>query len=43
LQWLPVEDAAARLTWPEQQRLLRLTARLLDAGIAAAWDVPLNG
>lgn len=26
--WLPADDAAARLTWPEQQRLLRLTAHL---------------
>jgi dihydroneopterin triphosphate diphosphatase len=26
--WLPVDEAAARLTWPEQQRLLRLTAHL---------------
>ncbi len=27
--WLPAEDAAARLAWPEQQRLLRLVSTLL--------------
>ena len=27
--WLPAEDAAERLVWPEQQRLLRLAAALL--------------
>ena len=31
--WLPASDAIARLQWPEQQRLLRLTARLLSTGI----------
>lgn len=31
--WLSAEEAVARLAWPEQQRLLRLTARLLREGI----------
>ena len=30
--WLPPEEAAARLAWPEQRRLLRLVARLLSGG-----------
>ncbi|WP_232798131.1 NUDIX hydrolase [Salinibacter altiplanensis] len=31
--WLPAEEAAARLAWPEQQRLLRLADRTLRNGI----------
>lgn len=31
--WLDEEEAAARLLWPEQQRLLRLTAQLLRQGL----------
>jgi dATP pyrophosphohydrolase len=31
--WLDVETAADRLSWPEQQRLLRLVARLLREGV----------
>lgn len=31
--WLFVEDAAARLRWPEQQRLVRLAHRLLQDGV----------
>ena len=31
--WLPLDDAAERLGWPEQERLLRLTDRLLREGI----------
>jgi len=31
--WLDEEEAVARLPWPEQQRLLRLTARLLRQGL----------
>ncbi len=31
--WLPAEEAAGRLAWPEQQRLLRLADRMLRAGI----------
>ena len=31
--WHPVEDAARRLHWPEQQRLLRLADRVLRNGI----------
>ena len=30
--WLPAAEAAARLSWPEQQRLLLLTAELLERG-----------
>ena len=33
--WLPPEAAAERLAWPEQQRLLRLAARLLATGAIA--------
>lgn len=31
--WLPAAEAAARLAWPEQQRLLLLAARLLAQGV----------
>lgn len=31
--WLTAEDAAGRLAWPEQQRLLRLVAALLDHSV----------
>lgn len=31
--WLPVEEAAQRLAWPEQQRLIRLAERLLQEGV----------
>ncbi|MFB6230314.1 MAG: NUDIX pyrophosphatase [Salinibacter sp.] len=31
--WLPAQEAVDRLAWPEQQRLLRLTDRLLRDGI----------
>lgn len=31
--WLSAEEAAERLSWPEQQRLLRLASRLLEEGI----------
>ncbi|ABC45918.1 hydrolase, NUDIX family protein [Salinibacter ruber DSM 13855] len=31
--WLPAEEAAGRLAWPEQQRLLRLADQTLRAGI----------
>jgi dATP pyrophosphohydrolase len=31
--WLDEEEAASRLPWPEQQRLLRLTAQLLRQGL----------
>jgi dATP pyrophosphohydrolase len=30
--WVPLDEAAARLAWPEQRRLLRLVARLLSRG-----------
>lgn len=31
--WLSLSEATDRLHWPEQERLLRLTARLLQTGI----------
>lgn len=31
--WVPTEEAARRLAWPEQQRLVRLAAALLGAGV----------
>jgi dATP pyrophosphohydrolase len=40
--WLPAAEAAARLRWPEQQRLLRLTARLLRDGILPEWVIPVE-
>ncbi len=40
--WLPAEDAAARLAWPEQARLLRLAAGLVEADRPDAWAVPLR-
>ena len=39
--WLPAPEAAGRLAWPEQARLLRLAAALADAERPAAWAVPL--
>jgi dihydroneopterin triphosphate diphosphatase len=39
--WLPVEQAAARLIWPEQQRLLRLVADLLRTDtLALELEIP---
>lgn len=39
--WLPASEAAGRLAWPEQVRLLRLAAQLADADDRPeAWDVP---
>ena len=41
--WLPAEEAAARLRWPEQQRLLRLTASLLVTGsLPTEWEIPVR-
>ena len=37
--WLPAEAAAARLGWPEQQRLLRLARRLIEQGVPPALQV----
>lgn len=31
--WLSAEEAAERLSWPEQRRLLRLTDRTLQTGV----------
>jgi dATP pyrophosphohydrolase len=39
--WLPPDEAAARLAWPEQQRLLRLAASLLTRNaVQPQWDIP---
>jgi dATP pyrophosphohydrolase len=37
--WLSVQEAVARLTWPEQQRLLRITDQQLRTGIPPEWIV----
>ena len=37
--WLSAEDAAARLLWPEQARLLRLADACLARGLDPAWIV----
>ena len=39
--WLAVEEAAARLRWPEQQRLLRLAHRIVRQGVPPELRVPL--
>lgn len=43
--WLPADDAAARLVWPEQARLLRLADICLARGLDPAWivDAPHGG
>ena len=33
LCWLAAEEAAARLSWPEQKRLLRLAGQMLEDGV----------
>lgn len=39
--WLSAEEAAARLAWPEQRRLLALAAEVLRAGpIPPGWLLP---
>ena len=37
--WVPSEDAAARLAWPEQRRLLLLADALLKEGLRPEWRV----
>lgn len=39
--WLPAAEAAARLAWPEQQRLLLLAARLLGMGVPPELELRL--
>jgi dATP pyrophosphohydrolase len=39
--WHPAEEAARRLHWPEQKRLLRLTDRVLRNGIPPSLMVDL--
>ncbi len=42
--WLPAEEAARRLHWPEQQRLVRLATALLRTGrIAPELAIPVPG
>lgn len=41
-EWLPAEEAARRLAWPEQARLLRLAATLAEADRPATWAVLLG-
>lgn len=39
--WLPANDAAMRLAWPEQERLVALADRLVRAGtVRPDWRVP---
>ncbi len=38
--WLDAAAAAARLVWPEQQRLLRLVDALLRQGLSPDWRLP---
>ncbi len=39
--WLAVDEAAARLRWPEQQRLLRLAHQIVRQGVPPELRVPL--
>ncbi len=39
--WFSPEDAATRLAWPEQRRLLRLIGEELEGGIPVSWRVLL--
>ena len=41
--WLPPDEAAERLAWPEQRRLLRLAARLLATdAVAPELEIPVG-
>lgn len=40
--WLPAEQAAARLLWPEQRRLLRMTNHLLQREVPSHLIVPVS-
>ncbi|MEM1096158.1 MAG: NUDIX pyrophosphatase [Bacteroidota bacterium] len=40
--WLPPDAATQHLRWPEQRRLLRLTAELLREGILPEWHVTVD-
>lgn len=39
--WLPAGEAVERLAWPEQRRLLRLAAEMLDRGVPPELEIPL--
>ena len=42
-EWLPADEAAARLVWPEQRRLLTLASDLLQSGpIPPERTIPLD-
>lgn len=40
--WCGMEDAVRLLDWPEQQRLVRLVADLLQRPRPDAWEIPLG-
>jgi dihydroneopterin triphosphate diphosphatase len=40
--WLTVEEAADRLVWPEQRRLLRLADEMLRAGVPSELELPVG-
>jgi dATP pyrophosphohydrolase len=42
-EWLSAEQAADRLAWPEQRRLVRLVAGMLASGIPGALEIPVGG
>jgi len=39
--WLPATEAASRLAWPEQRRLLLLADATLAAGVRPELEIPL--
>lgn len=41
--WLDVEEAAGRLAWPEQQRLLRLVHQVIRQGVPPELVIPKAG
>lgn len=41
-RWLQAEEAAERLAWPEQGRLVRLIDKLLRQGLQVTWRIPLE-
>lgn len=40
--WCGMEEAVRHLAWPEQQRLTRLVAALLQKPRVSAWEIPLG-
>lgn len=41
-EWVTADEACSRLVWPEQRRLLRLTAEILTGTIPSDWIIPLE-